>query len=565
LTCHDDGVKVDAVFRGRISTWHPGRPLATAMAVHGGRVVAFNAEAEELARDARLREDFGSASIFPGFHDAHCHTVGYGLTFSELDLSTPPISSLDELYRVVGERARELDGSAGPTGGSESPRASEWVVGCGYDQNKLGGGHPSIERLDEVAGGRPVWLTHTSGHLSMVNAAVLHLIGGAIDDPIDGGLVRRDPEGRPTGLLEERAQALVRRLVLPRSLESLAVAIGRAHDRYVAEGLTSVCDAGVAGGWIGQSPVEIAAYQLAKDRGRLRVRTTVMLSRDALVPVSGHRDDDMEGALGLPGGLRTGFGDDWLRLGPVKVFSDGSLIGRTCWMQDDFADDPGNTGYPQADPEELRSVIIGAHLAGWQVATHAIGDAAVSAVLEWYAEALSRRPRPDHRHRIEHCGVTAESSVTRLASLGVVPVPQGRFIGEIGDGMLAALGPERAEQTYRLRSFLDAGAALPGSSDRPVVDGRPLRGIEDMVRRLTASGAPFGPEEALTPEQALRAYSVGSAFAERVEHDRGSLLVGQLADFVVLGEDPRTTAVAEISSVPVVATAIGGVLAFDSR
>jgi hypothetical protein len=234
----------------------------------------------------------------------------------------------------------------------------------------------------------------------------------------------------------------------------------------------------------------------------------------------------------------------------------------SCWLSHGFEDDPSNLGYPQQEPVELRRQIVEAHLAGWQVATHAIGDAAVSFVLDCYEEALARRPRPDHRHRIEHCGVTTYESLERIRRLGVVPVPQGRFIGELGDGMLAALGERRANDTYRLASFLRAGVALPGSSDRPVVDGRPLLGIADMVSRRTASGRPFGPDEALTCEEALRCYTTGSAFATRTEADRGTLGVGKLADFVALGADPRRCAAEDIASVPVVATVVGGVLGF---
>jgi predicted amidohydrolase YtcJ len=549
---------VDAVFRGHITTWDPARPAARAVAIVGGRIVAFDEDAEALSADARLREDFGELPVFPGFHDAHCHTTSYGLALGELDLSTPPIASLEELYRAVEEHARSV-------------APGVLVTGSGYDQNKIGGEHPSRERLDKVAGGRPVWLKHTSGHMCVVNSALLEAIGAAVDRPVEGGSVVRDPSGRPTGLLEERAQSLVHALVLPRSLDAIAAAIGLAHEVYVSEGITSVCDAGVGGGWIGQSPVEFAAYQLARESGRVKVRSTVMLSSEVLGPVEGHADDEMSeapggaGALGIAAGVRSGLGDDWLRLGPVKVFADGSLIGRTCWMEHGFEDDPANTGYPQADPERLRLLIIGSHLAGWQVATHAIGDAAVSFVLDCYEEALARKPRADHRHRIEHCGVTTASSLARIAALGVIPVPQGRFIGEIGDGMMAALGAERALGTYRLASFLAAGIPLPGSSDRPVVDGRPLLGIQDMVVRRTESGEPFGAAEALTVEQAMRAYSLGSAFAERTERDRGSLGIGQLADFVVLGADPRTVAMPEIASVPVVATAVSGALAYDGR
>jgi hypothetical protein len=187
-------------------------------------------------------------------------------------------------------------------------------------------------------------------------------------------------------------------------------------------------------------------------------------------------------------------------------------------------------------------------------------------VLDAYEVALSLRPRADHRHRIEHCGVTTPEALDRIARLGVIPVPQGRFIGELGDGMLAALGERRAADTYRLASFLRAGVVLPGSSDRPVVDGRPLLGIADMVSRRTESGRPFAPQEALSVEEAMRCYTLGSAVATRTEADRGTLRVGKLADVVVLGTDPRALGddPAAIADVPVVATFIGGELRHSS-
>jgi hypothetical protein len=536
---------VDALFRGRFTTLDPTRPAATTIAVLGGRIVAIDHEADGL--QAGVKVDLGSRAVFPGFHDAHAHTPSFGIAVGQLDLSSPTVGSLDELYGLVAERSATLG-------------RGDWVLGAGYDQNKLGGSHPTRRRLDEAAGGRPVWLTHRSGHMCVVSSAVIDLIGPAVRDPIDGGVVELDDAGDPTGLLEERAQSLVQSHVLPRPIEEIAEAIGRAHDRYLAEGLTSVCDAGIAGGWIGQSPIELAAYQLARDTGRLRVRTTVMISSDVVHAAGAHASDGVE--VALDAGIRSGLGDEWLRIGPLKVFSDGSLIGRTCWMHEDFSDRPGNTGYPQADPAELKRTIVSAHGAGWQVATHAIGDAAVSFVLDCYSEALDRSPRPDHRHRIEHCAVTTDESLARIAALGVIPVPQGRFVGEIGDGMLAALGPERGRLGYRLRGFLEAGVALPGSSDRPVVDGRPLLGIADMVLRLTESGRPFAPEEALTVDQALAAYCSGSAYATRTDHERGTLSVGKLADFVALDDDPRQVSPQAIGDIAVAATVIGGELAY---
>jgi predicted amidohydrolase YtcJ len=232
-------------------------------------------------------------------------------------------------------------------------------------------------------------------------------------------------------------------------------------------------------------------------------------------------------------------------------------------MTEDFADAPGNRGYLQGDREAIVAVIVAAHRSGWRVAAHAIGDAAIDLALDAYEQAQQVAPRPDVRHRIEHYGVSRPDQLTRTARLGVVPVPQGRFIGEIGDGMLRALG-KRAPFAYRLRSLLDAGLVVPGSSDRPVVDGRPLRGIHDMVNRRTDSGAEFALAEALTPLEAVRAYTWGSAYASKCEHRRGSIAAGRLADLAVLSDDLTSIDPSRIADIDVVATVVGGVARHDT-
>lgn len=543
-------MRVDTVFRGGdILTLDPARPRASALAVLGDRVVAVGDDDDLAGLTASRTVQLSGATVVPGFHDAHNHCVFFGMSLAEVPLSTPPVQSLRDVYDAVAAAARDT-----PRGG--------WVVGAGYDQNRLAERrHPTARELDRVAPDHRVWLRHTSGHMAVVNGAVLAEIGVDTAEVPPGGQVERDADGRPTGLLLETAQSLVRGLVYPYAVDDIARAVDRATRHYLTEGITSAQEAGIGAGLVSWSPRELAAYAEARATGRLHVRTTLMVAADALHEVPGHVDD--VGTLGLDLGIATGLGDETLRLGPVKIFSDGSLLGRTAAMKADFADAPGNAGYLQRDPDELRDLIVRAHRGGWQIATHAIGDLAVSTVLDCYEDALRELPRPDHRHRIEHCGVTSDDDLERIARLGVVPVPQGRFVGELGDGMASALGPERTAQCYRQRSFLERGVLLPGSSDRPVVQGAPLLGIADLVLRRTAGGAPFAPDEALTPLQALHAWTLGSAYATFEEHRKGSLVPGKLADLAVLSGDPTAVDPEQIASLEVLATVVGGEVRHD--
>ena len=542
-------MRADVIFEGgNLLTMDSARPRASGLAVLHGRIVAVG---DDLSRHLRAERvvNLEGRTVVPGFHDAHNHMPSFGMGLSDVPLASPPIGSVDDILRAVKARAAAM------------PRGS-WVIGGGYDQNKLAEGrHPTAAELDSVAPDHLVWLRHNSGHMCVVGGRVLDAIGIDRVPAPEGGVVERDRAGRPTGLLQEQAQALVRALVYPYPAAELVEAIARASAQYLAEGLTSVQEAGVGAGLVARSPVELSAWQEARRQGKLGVRATLMIAAEALHDLP-HAAADGDG-FGLDLGIRTGWGDEWLRIGAMKIFSDGSLIGRTAAMCCDFEGEAGNRGFFQMDVERLGRIIARAHRAGWQVATHAIGDRAIATVLDIYRDALAVHPRPDPRHRIEHCGVCRPEDVRRLAALGVIPVPQGRFIGEIGDGMLAALGPERSAWCYRQRSFLDAGLAVPGSSDRPVVQGAPLLGIHDMVNQKTASGRPFNPAEALTAEEAIRCYTLNSARAAFGEANLGSLEPGKLADFAVLSADPTAIAPEEIAAVEVLATAIGGRVAHD--
>ncbi|MFE4424780.1 amidohydrolase [Streptomyces sp. NPDC056817] len=541
------------VHNAHVRTFDPERPTARALGVLHGTVVGLDEEVEHLP--ARRVLDAQGATVLPGFNDAHCHTAWFGLTLTQLDVSTA--RSVEEVYAAVSAYA---DGLA--------PDA--WVIGAGLDHTKLGGHYPRRDALDRAASGRPVWLKHTSGHACVVNTPVLRAagaFGAGFRDP-DGGVVSRDERGCPDGLLEETAQRLVQRQVLPYPVQTVADAVGVATRHYLTEGVTSFTEAGIGGGWIGHTPVELSAYQLARDTGRLHTRAQLMAASDVLHPLTAHADDDI--TLGLDLGMRTGFGDDRLSLGPVKIFLDGSLLGRTAAVTEPFcgctrhvSSTERPTGYFQGDAGAMTDLVVAAHRSGWAVAAHAIGDRAVDLALDAFARAHRERPRPGVRHRIEHAGVVRPDQLARFAELGVIPVPQHNFLHTFGDAMAAALGPERTAWSYRMRSFTDLGLPVPGSSDRPVAPGAPLSAIQSMVRRLTETGVPYGPDESVPVLAALRAWTEGSALATGFGGRKGRLVPGQLADLTVLDSDPVRTDPDRIGAIGVLATIVGGDPAHD--
>ncbi|GAB96864.1 hypothetical protein BJY21_001492 [Kineosphaera limosa] len=547
---------VDLVLRGgRVHTveesW-PGRgELPGAVAVLADRIVAVGSDEELAGLRPRRVVDLDGACVVPGFGDAHNHMAWYGLALAEIDLVG--LTSLEQLYALVAERAEGLE-------------PGEMVVGSGYDDNLLGD-HPDRDELDRVAGGRPVWLKHRSGHVAVVStglADTLRILDGSTPCP-EGGVICTDEQGRVTGVLQEQAQNIVVAHVTPYPLGELAQAVARASRVYAGQGLTHVTECGIGRGWLGKSPSEAAAYQAAIDAGELAVRVQLMPCVDALHPLDGHPDDDLR--FGIDLGLRSGFGGDDLSLGAMKIWLDGSLLACTAAMTQAYdkpGGEPANRGYLQDDADRMREAILAAHRGGWNVAAHAIGDAAVDLALETFAQAQRRWPRPSARHRVEHAGVTSPQQVRRFAELGVTPVPQLRFLHDIGDSMATNMGPQRAGMLYRQRSFLDAGCRVPGSSDRPVADGRPLAAMSSMMLRRTSGGQTIGPDEAVDAATALRAYTLDAAWMAGQEDRRGTITPGKLADLVVLADDPLTTDPERLADLPVLATLRGGLATHDT-
>lgn len=521
---------------GNVITMDPGYPAAHTLGFWNGRIAGLDDMVSDLPAQQIL--DLRGATVVPGFIDAHTHLCWAGTASAAVDIS--PCNRRDRVLETIRAAALRVPPGA-------------WVDVAGYDQRSLGR-HLTCRDLDTVSAGRKILLQHRSGHACLVNSEVLGLLPAEARSGADSG-VDVDELGNLTGLFVERALLLVRRLRLPYSIEEIVDALERSAHQCVSEGITMCAEAGIGGGLIGHSPAELAAYQVAREAARLPLRVQLMVSSDVLHSLAAHRDDHI--ARGLDLGLRTGFGDDWLSIGALKVYLDGGMMARTAALtRPYYASD--NLGQLQDDPGLLTEVVVDGHKAGWQLAIHAIGDRAVDLALDALERAHHAHPRAGTRHRIEHCGLVRPDQLDRFARAGAMAVVQPIFLWEYGDDYAEILGPERAPWMYRGRSFTDRDIVLVGSSDRPVASGAPLRGIQFMVERTSSSGRMIGPAESLSVEEALRAYTVNAAFACHREQALGSISPSKHADVAVLADDPRGVDPSRIAQIEVVATMVEG-------
>jgi predicted amidohydrolase YtcJ len=526
------------ITNGTILTIDATQPTAEAIGVIGDSIVAVGNR--RMVEDALPRTyrtlDLAGRTLVPGFNEAHNHMIGYGTALGQIDAGFPTVRSIGDIVRAVQERARST-----PPG--------QWIIGRGYDDNKLEERrHPNRHDLDAATTQHPVMIVNGSGHLSAVNSEALRLAGITANtpDPVGGHFVR-DEHGEATGVLHETAQQPIREHIPIPTVEDYVEALRRCNDAYLSAGITSSQDAG------SQTPDQVRAYQLAVQRGILKLRTSMMI-REHLLP---H-------VLGL--GISQGMGDNRLRVGPIKLFIDGSLIGRTAAVTVPFLEDPAedNLGLTMMPKEQFEEYVMQAHMAGYQIAVHAIGDRGIDWVLDAYEKALSAYPRADHRHRIEHCGICRPDIIDRIARLQVVPVSQPVFIIEYGDGFIRHLGLERVQLTYPFRSFLEKGIRLVFSSDCPVSHFAPMKSIQAAVTERTGSGASYALEEAVTVEEAIEMYTVAGAYATFEEHLKGQVKAGMLADFTILSEDPRSVDPMSLAELPISATIIGGELVWEA-
>lgn len=517
-----------AVVNARVWTGDTVRPWADAIAVSGDTIAAVGSSAEirKLAGPSARIIDARGAMLTPGFIDAHVHFLDGGFALSSVQLRDA---------RTPAEFVRRIKAYA-----AGLPKGA-WVLGGDWDHTLWGGELPRREWIDSVTPDHPVWVGRLDGHMGLANSAALRAAGvtRATAD-VDGGTIVRDANGEPTGVLKDNAMGLVTTAIpdAPPEVEDRAL---DAAMTYVAErGVTQVDHMGT---WH-----DLAVFERAHEAGRMRTRIS------AAVPLATwERLRDTIAARGR--------GDAWLHIGGLKGFVDGSLGSHTAAMLQPFTDAPKDTGLLVNTPDDLYAWTSGADKAGLQVICHAIGDRAIRLQLDIYQRVEQEDGPRDRRFRIEHAQHLAPPDIPRFAKLGVIASMQPYHAIDDGRWAEAVIGHERSKTTYAFRSLLDAGARLAFGSDWDVAPPTPIEGIYAAVTRQTLDGKHPGgwiPEQKITVEEALRAYTTGAAYASFDEKRKGSLARGKLADFVIIDRDLTRIPPEQIRDAKVVMTVVGG-------
>ncbi len=528
-----------AFIETRVWTGDPDRPWAEAVAVRGERIVTVGSSEEiaPLIGDETRVLTLTDGMLVPGFIDAHVHLVAGGAALASVqlrDAATP-----EEFVARIAAFAKALE-------------PGEWILGGTWDHENWGGELPQRAWIDEVTPDNPVWIMRLDGHMGLANSRALEIAGvGADTADIDGGEIVRDAVGVPTGVLKDNAMSLVTETVPPAGAAMRAAQARTAMRHVAAHGITTVHDMAESSR---EAWANIATYRELHERGELITRV------HPHPPITDWQRlaDEIEAR---------GRGDDWLRLGGLKAFMDGSLGSHTAAFFEPFTDAPDDSGLLLNEADDMRRWIRDADAAGLQLAIHAIGDRAVSNLLDMYLETVEQNGLRDRRFRIEHAQHVHPSDLRRFARQDVIASMQPYHAIDDGRWAEKVIGAERAKTTYAFRSLLDAGTRVAFGSDWYVAPADPLAGIYAAVTRRTLDGAnPDGwvPEQKITVEEALRAYTVEAAYATFDENSKGMIRPGMLADLVLVDRDLTAIAPQDIREANILLTVVGGDVVFDS-
>jgi predicted amidohydrolase YtcJ len=522
-----------------IHTMDQSHPTAEAVAILGNRIVAVGSskEIKKLAGPQTRVIDAKGQLVLPGFNDSHVHFLGGGFQLSSVDLRDA--NSTDEFADRIRKFAEKLP-------------AGRWITGGDWDHERWSGAPlPTKELIDRYTPNTPVFVSRLDGHMALANSLALRLAGvtrQTLDPP--GGLIVRDRSGEPTGILKDAAMSYVWKVVPPSSFEEKLAAARAATSHAASLGVTSVQDMSAGS--------DVGVYQTLLDRGELKTRIY------AVSPLPAWE------RLGRTG-VRAHFGSEMLRIGGLKGFADGSLGSTTAFFYEPYKDAPSTHGlagdemYPEGVMLER---VHGADRAGLQVMIHAIGDRANDLILSIYEQVISENGERDRRFRIEHAQHLRPQDIARFGRDHVIASMQPYHAIDDGRWAEKRIGKERAKTTYAFRSLLDSGATLAFGTDWTVAPLDPILSIYAAVTRRTLDGKnPKGwiPEQEISVEEAVRAYTVGSAYAEFQENVKGTITSGKLADLVIVSRDIFKIDPKDIEKVKVVMTIMNGRVIYETR
>jgi predicted amidohydrolase YtcJ len=527
--------KPELIFHnGNIVTMNGREPRAQALAISRGRIAGVGSDADilNLAGGGTKKVDLGAKTVLPGFIDAHSHPALAGVM--HLRMVDCDLRSISAIQAALRKRAAK-----------SSP--GEWVLGFKYDDTKTEDGRPlTAGDLDSAVPDHPVQVEHRGGHTVYCNSLAFQKAGidNQTPDP-PGGKIDHDPAtGKLSGRVAERARDLFDK-VIPHNLtrDDHREGVKLISKMLAKTGITSAHEAQ-------GTPVDLLAYQDARDSGELLYRVYCFVNYRYI--------DSM-----IEAGVRTGLGDDWVRVGAMKLVCDGSISERTARLSTPYEGRPNDYGILVMSEEELYQYGRKAHLAGWQIGTHANGDVGIDTTLRVYERLQRESPRRDARFRLEHCTVINDDLVARIKALGAIPTPFSTYVYYHGEKM-RYYGSERLNRMFALRTFLDAGIRATQASDYPPGEFIPMMALQSEVTRTDTKGNVWGPKQRITVEEAIRVGTIHGAYASYEENLKGSLEPGKVADLVVLGRNPLKEDPSTLISIPVERTMAGGRWTFES-